>query len=103
MSDASFLIEEVDDPAEVARCRAQDERARRNSDWLQSHWSDLLPRARGNFVVVAGQQAFIAETPEAAWALAREAHPEDNGALGQFVFPGEGPRMYANRWPVASL
>src|SRR6478752_1053312 len=103
MSDASFLIEEVDDPAEVARCRAQDERARRNSDWLQSHWSDILPRPRGNFVVVAGQQAFIAATPEAAWALAREAHPEDNGALGQYVIPGEGPRIYANLWPVASL
>ena len=103
MGDASFLIEEVDDPVEVARCKAQDDRARRNSDWLQGHWSDLLPRARGKFLVVAGEQAFIADTPEAAWALAREAHPEDDGALGQYVFPGQGPRVYAYRWSVAGL
>jgi hypothetical protein len=103
MSDSSFLIKEVDDSVEVARRRAQDERAKRNSDWLQSHWSDLLPRARDNFLVVAGGQAFIADTPEAAWALACKTHPEDDGALGQYVFPREGPRIYANRWPVASL
>jgi hypothetical protein len=103
MRDSAFLIEEVDDPVEVARCRAQDERARRNNDWLQSHWSDLLPRARGHYLVVAGEQAFIADTPEAAWALAGQAHPEDDGALGQYVFPGQGPRVYANRRAVAGL
>lgn len=103
MSDSSFLIEEVDDPVEVARRRAQDERAKRNSDWLQSHLSDLLPRARDNFLVVAGEQAFIADTPEVAWSLAREAHTEDDGALGRYVFPREGPRMYSTRWSVASL
>ena len=103
MSEPVFQIEEVNDPIEVARCKAQDERARRNSDWLQSHWADLLPQARGKFVAVAGQEAFIAATPEEAWAMARAAHPEDDGALSQYVFPGQGPRIYENRWRMASV
>ena len=103
MREPVFQIEEVNDPVEVARCKAQDERARRNSDWLQAHWADLLPQARGKFVAVAGQEAFIADTPEEAWAMARKAHPEDDGALSQYVFPGKGPRIYACRWRVAGL
>lgn len=97
MKEAQFIIEEIIDPAETARCRAQDERAKQNSDWLQTHWAELLPQARGNFIAVAGQEAFIAETPAAAWALARAAHPEDDGTISQYVFPEGGPRIYAHR------
>ena len=75
MREPVFQIEEVNDPVEIARCEAQDERARRNSDWLRSQWADLLPQARGKFVAVPGQQAFIADTPEGAWAMARAAYP----------------------------
>jgi len=103
MSEFSLQIEEVNDPAEVARCKAQDERARRNSEWLQSHWADLLPQARGKFVVIAGGEAFIADTPQDAWASAHAAHPEDDGALGQYVFLEAGPRIYAYCWGVAAL
>jgi len=96
MFDANITIEEVTDPVEIARSKAQHEQAQRNSVWLQGHWADVLPQARGKFLVVAGQEAFIAETPAAAWALATAAHPEDRGALGQYVRPELGPRIYAN-------
>jgi hypothetical protein len=95
--EGQFTIEEVTDPAEIARCRAQHERGKRNSDWLQAHWPDLLPQARGKFVVVAGQEAFIADTPEEAWAWADRVHPGDNGAFVQYVRPEQGPRIYAHR------
>ncbi len=101
MKEPQFIIEEINDPAEVARCRAQDERARRNSEWLQAHWGDLLPQARGKFLAVAGQEAFLADTPEEAWAWAARAHPEDDGALVQYVRTGTGPRIYANRGRMA--
>jgi len=93
----AFIIEEVTDPAEIARSREQDERARRKSDWLQAHWNDVLPQARGKFLAVAGEEAFIADTPEEAWAIAEGAHPEDSGVLVQYVFPNTWPRIYANR------
>ncbi|MGH2587026.1 MAG: hypothetical protein ACRDJE_19095, partial [Dehalococcoidia bacterium] len=69
----------------------------RNSDWLQAHWADVLPQARGRFLAVAGQEAFIADTVEDAWAMAMAAHPGDSGALLQYVRPERGPRIYADR------
>jgi hypothetical protein len=89
-------IEEVTDPVEITRSRAQDERARRNSHWLAAHWSDLLPQARGRVVAVAGEEAFIADTAEEAWAAARAAHPQDDGVIVQYVRRTTGPRIYAH-------
>lgn len=103
MNEPTFIIEEVSDPAEIARSQAQDKRVKLNSDWLQAHWADILPQARGRFLTVAGQEAFIADTPEESWALAKAAHPDDDGALGQYVFTNRGPRIYAYRRPVARV
>lgn len=90
-----FVIEEVTDPDEIARHKAQRERARLNRDWLQTHWPDLLPQARGKFIAVAGQEAFIANSSEEAWQMARAAHPDDDGIVDQYVRPERGPRIYA--------
>jgi hypothetical protein len=97
MNENKFTLEEVIDPAEIARFRAQHERHKRNLEWLESHWADLLPHARGRFLAVAGEEAFVADAPEEAWARARAAHPEDNGAFSQYVFKEGGPRIYDNR------
>jgi hypothetical protein len=91
-----LILEEVNDPAEAARCRAQLARGRRNLEWLEGHWADLLPQARGKHLAVAGQQAFIANSPEEAWAWVRANHPEDDGAFVQYVIAEKGPRIYAN-------
>jgi hypothetical protein len=97
LHEPQFVITEVDNPEEAARIQAQHARARRNRAWLQAHWAELLPQARGKFLAVAGQQAFLADTPQEAWALAEAAHPEDDGAFVQYVRPERGPRIYADR------
>ena len=97
MDQPRFIIEEVDDSVEVERFRAQHERGRRNSDWLQSHWADVLPQGRGRFLAVAGQKAFIADTPAEALRMARAAHPEDDGVFVEYVRPERGPRIYGSR------
>jgi hypothetical protein len=97
MIESKFILEEVTDPAEIARSRAQDERAGRNYAWLQAHWQDVLPQARGRFLAVAGQEAFIADAPAEAWKTARDAHPEDDGAISQYVPREGGPRIYDHR------
>src|SRR5258708_4141070 len=91
-----YVLEVVTDPAHIARSAAQAEKFDRNSRWLKGHWSDVLPQARGKILVIAGEQPFIGDTPEAAWALARAAHPEDNGAFGQYVPANTLARIYAN-------
>jgi len=103
MQDPDFVIAQVTDPTEIARHQAQRTRAKQNSDWLQAHWADLLPRARGKFVAVGGQEAFIADTPEEAWSQAEKAHSEDDGALCQFVLPQTGPRFYGHRRRMADV
>ena len=97
MARPAFRMEEVSNRHDIARARAQDERHRRNSDWLQTHWAEVLPQARGKFLAVAGQEPCIADTPEAAWAWVATMHPEDDGAMVQYIRPETGPRIYAGK------
>jgi hypothetical protein len=84
-------------PADPTALIAREERSRRNSQWIQAHWADLLPHALGKYVAVAGEEAFVADTPQEAWAMAKRAHPEDDSATMQYVNPHRGPKIYANR------
>lgn len=97
MSESTLIVEEISDPTHVAHVRRQDARHRRNTDWLQAHWPELLPHARGKFLAVADQEVFIADTPEAAWAWIDSVHPEDNGAIVRYVRQEKGPRIYVGQ------
>jgi hypothetical protein len=103
VNNGEIIMESVDDPVEAQRIREQIERGWRNAEWLSNHWADLLPQARGRFVAVAGQEAHVADSIEQAWAWAKTAHPEDDGALVQYVRPEQGPRIYANRRQVVQV
>ena len=39
MYESQYVIEDVTNPDDIARFRAQDARHRRNSEWLQTHWA----------------------------------------------------------------
>jgi hypothetical protein len=103
MSEPTLVLEENNDPIEFEKARLQHDRATRNSLWLADHWPDLLPAVRGKYVAVAGQEAFVADTWAEAWALAKTAHPEDDGAIMQYVRKNTHPRIYGNRGLVASV
>jgi hypothetical protein len=100
VNDPAIVFAEITDPEECAKIHARIDRAKRNLDWLEQHWPDLLPQARGKFVVVAAQEGHIADSPEEARAWAASAHPEDDGALVQYVRVEKGPRIYGSslRW-----
>ncbi len=103
MTKPNFVIGKIDDPVIVAATCAQLERGERNSAWLAEHWAELLPQARGKFVAVAAQTGHIADSAAGAWTWAMTVHPEDNGAIVQYVRPEQGPRIYANCGLLASL
>ncbi len=100
---SAITLEEIIDPAELARTRAQDERHGRNQEWLAAHWSSLLPRARGQFVAVAGQEGFVAPTAAEAWVWVESAHPDDDGAIVRYVRSTAGPRIYVSRRTLAPV
>src|SRR4051812_36397515 len=94
---SDIVIGEITDPVECAKIHARLEEAERNLDWLSAHWPELLPQARGKYVVVVAQEAHIAESAEDAWAWAESAHPHAVGAIMQYVREHQGPRIYDNR------
>jgi len=97
MDEPKFTIEINDDPEFNARFHARLAQFRKNSEWLSAHWGDVLPRASGRFIAVAGQEPFIADDPLEAERLASAAHPEDEGVYVKYVDPRKGIRLYGNR------
>lgn len=94
--ESAVFMEEIADPVLTAELLEQDRRHRRNWEWLESHWQDVMPQARGKFVAVAAQEAHVANTVEEAWNWVRTKHPEDNGGFVQYIPAKEGPRIYAH-------
>ena len=91
-----IVMEKVTDPDELAKAQAQRERFDRNSAWLQAHVFDTYARYRGKCICIAGEELFAADTPEEALALARAAHPEDDGFFLLYIPREKMARFYAN-------
>ena len=91
-------MDEVTDPKEIAEFQARWAQAERNSAWLQAHAHEIYTQHRGKFIVVAGEELFVGDTPEEANALAKAAHPEDQGSLSRYIYPKKMTRIYANQW-----
>jgi hypothetical protein len=89
-------MEVIDDKAMLAEVRAQMERFRQNSDWLQQHADAVYRQHRGKCICVAGQEMFVASSPEEAIAMATAAHPEDDGRFAEYVPLEKVPRIYAH-------
>src|SRR5690242_6649524 len=79
-----ITVEEVE-PEETAPFQEVMRQFRRNCNWLDCHWREIMPKADGKFLAVAGQEWFLGETQEEAWGKAVTAHPDDAGAFIQFV------------------
>jgi hypothetical protein len=92
----------VTDPDEVGKAKRQHERMRRNSDWLEAHATEVYQH-RGKHFCIAGQELFIADTAEQAWAIGEAAHPEDDGMFVRYIPEKRLPRIYAHRRTLVSL
>jgi hypothetical protein len=79
------VMEEVADPAELAKARAQDARFKRNLAWFEAHAPEVYNMHRGKCICVAGEELFSADLPEEVLALATAAHPEDDGRFSLIV------------------
>ncbi len=102
-STPTVVTEEITDPDELAKARAQDEQAERNSAWLQAHVAEIYRRYRGKCICIAGEELFVADTPREVIALADAKHPEDNGKLFRYIPLEKVARVYAYQRSVVTV
>jgi len=102
MEEQKFTIEVIDDPEFNARIHAEGLQFKKNMHWLSAHWEDVLPQARGQYVAVAGEEAFLSPDPIEAEQLATRAYPEDKGVFVRYVYPEKGARLYGHRRRMGS-
>ena len=98
-----LVMEEVTDAEELAKARVQDERFARNWAWFDAHAGEIYARHRGKCLCIAGQELFVADTPEEVLALATAAHPDDDGRFTRYIPKERTYRIYAHRRRLASL
>jgi len=80
-----LIMAEVTDPEELATIRARRARYERNAARLQAHATEVYTRYRGKCICIAGEELFVADTPEEVLALATAAHPEDDGCFPHYI------------------
>ena len=100
---STLTFEEVTDPEELKRARAQRQHFDRNAAWFQRHTAELFERYHGQCVCIAGEEAFAADTPQQALALATQAHPDDDGRFVDYIPRERLMRISAHRRRVAPL
>ena len=91
-----LVMEEVTDPEELAKAHAQDRLFAKNWTWFEAHAADIYARHRGKVYCISGEELFVAETPAEVLALAREAHPEDDGRFTGIIPQERTYRIHAH-------
>lgn len=93
----TLIVEEEVSPEELATTLARRQRFMRNAAWLQAHAAEVYTRYRGKCLCIAGEELFVADTPEEVLALAIAAHPEDDGRLLRDIPREKLARIYADQ------
>lgn len=96
-------MEVVTDPTELAKARAQDERFERNWAWFAAHAQEIYATQRGKCICIAGQQLFVGDTSAEAVALAKTAHPDDDGRFTRIIPQEKVACIYAYQRRMASV
>ena len=98
-----IVMEEVSNPVELEQERAQDARFARNWAWFEAHADEIYASHRGKCICVAGEELFVADSPEDALSQATAAHPDDDGRFTRLIPLERMPRIYAHQWCVARM
>ncbi len=93
-----LVMEEVTDAEELVKARAQDERFARNWAWFDAHAGEIYAQYRSKCLCIAGQELFVADTPEEVLALATAAHPDDDGRFTRYIPIDSTYHIYTHRW-----
>ena len=96
-------MEEITDPAEVASAAARRAKFDRNLHWFESRAQEIGRSHPGKCICIAGDELFVGDTAHQALALARTAHPEDDGYFLHYIHKEKAARIYAHPGFVAGV
>jgi len=92
---SAIIMEEVTDPDELERARAQREQFDRNWAWLEAQTQDLYELYRGTCICISEGEIFAADTAVEVIELAKAAHPKDAGRFTLQIPREKAIRIYA--------
>ena len=98
-----IVLEEVTDATELAKAQKQDERFARNWAWFEAHAAEIYNQYRGKCICIAGEELFVADTPEQVLMKATTAHPEDDGRFTRIIPKEKVARIYVDQRRMASV
>src|SRR5579871_2468613 len=101
-NNSPIQIEEVTDPVQIAQAQARRERLDRNWAWFEAHATEIYRQHRGKCLCIAGEELFVADTPEEVLRLAIAAHPEDDGRFTRYIPRERMSRIYVTSGIMAS-
>jgi hypothetical protein len=99
----AVVMEALTDSAELAEALTRRALLDRNWAWFEVHAAEIYRSQRGKCFCVSGEELFVADTPAEVLALAKAAHPEDDGRFTGIIPKEKLERIYAHPWPVAPL
>ena len=91
-----LAMEMVTDPVELAKAAELDAQFEKNWAWFEPRAADIYATHRGKCLCVAGPELFVADTPAEVLALARAAHPDDDGYYLRYIPKERAYRIYAH-------
>ncbi|CEF49287.1 unnamed protein product [uncultured bacterium] len=100
---APVRMEVVTDPVELEKARAQRQRFEKNWAWFAPRLRGLGEQHAGKCLCVARQELFVGDTPQEALALARAAHPDDDGLFTYLIPREKAVRIYAHQRLLAPV
>ena len=91
------IVMEVDtDPEEIARARVRRQQFDRNWAWFEQHAAEIYSTYPGKHICIGGTEVFAADSAPEAMALAKAAHPDDDGRFHMFIPQKKMERIYAH-------
>ena len=96
-------MEVVTDPEEIRQAKARDECFQRNLAWFQEHAPEIYLTHRGKCICISGQELFVADSSKEVLALARAAHPLDEGRFTHYIPRERLARIYAAQRHVVAV
>jgi len=92
----AVVMEDATDPVDLAQAQARRGRFDRNWAWLKKRAPAVYEAYRGKIICISGEELFAADTTEEVLALARAAHPEDDGRFTLIIPKDRMLRIYAH-------